>query len=78
MGAEMRGADWRPGWILAVVHRRFYRPKYDAGRALESFSAPLRDEVYLEALNAELRAVVTESMQSRHVSLWLRALGGPT
>jgi hypothetical protein len=58
--------------IQQVVDRRFNRRKYNTAKIVQAFSAQLRDEVDLDALSAELLAVVDQTIQPTRASLWLR------
>ena len=57
--------------IQAGIDRRFYHHKYDAAKTLQSFSTQVRDDVDLNRLTDDLLAVVSDTMQPTHVSLWL-------
>ncbi len=58
--------------IQRAIDRSFYRSKYDSTSIVTAFSSTLRQEVELDTLRERLLAVVQETMQPTHVSLWLR------
>jgi hypothetical protein len=58
--------------LQVLIDRRFYRRKYDAAKVMAAFSATLRNEVDLDQLREQLLAVVEETMQPAHLSLWIR------
>jgi len=61
--------------VQDFIDRRFYRKKYDAAKALEAFSARLREETDLDRLCGELVSVVHQTIQPDHASLWLKPQG---
>lgn len=61
--------------LQAIIDRRFYRRKYDVAKIMAAFSVTLRNEVDLDQLREQLVAIVRETMQPSHVSLWVPQSG---
>jgi len=62
--------------VQHVVDRRFNRVRYDADQTVAAFAAQLRDAVDLDAVRADLVAVVNSAVEPAHISVWI-AGGGP-
>jgi hypothetical protein len=57
--------------IQSTVDRRFDRARYDGERTLATFAARLRDQVELEAIEAELDGVVRQTVAPTASWLWI-------
>ncbi len=54
------------------VDSRFYRDRYDSARVVGLFNQRMRDQIDLGALESELLAVVTTTLQPASAGLWIR------
>jgi hypothetical protein len=56
--------------IQAAVDRRFNRRRYHAAQTVQAFGARLREQVDLATLEAELLAVVDQTVEPTRASFW--------
>lgn len=61
--------------VQDIIDRRFFRMQYDAQQVLTQFAQTARDQVEMEALQADLLRVVQETLQPIHISTWLKRDG---
>jgi two-component system, NarL family, sensor kinase len=57
--------------IQRMVDRQFNRARYDADQAIAAYAARLKDAVDLDAVSADLTAVVQTALEPAHVSVWI-------
>lgn len=58
--------------VQDAVDHRFNRRRYDAERTIAAFTARLREQVDIDALQTEFLDVVTRTMYPSHTSLWVK------
>lgn len=58
--------------VQDVIDHRFNRKRYDAQHTVDVFTARLREQIDIDALEAELSDVVARTMEPRSVSVWLK------
>jgi hypothetical protein len=59
--------------VQSAIDRRFDRARYDGERTAAAFAGRLRDDVDLNSIVQDLRAVVGTSLQPGSASVWIRS-----
>jgi hypothetical protein len=88
VGVVLEDVVWGPAVTLGVtlpallvpdgrLPSRFNRARYDAARTVAGFAARLREQVDLDALVAEVQAVVDQTVQPTAAWRWLRPPSSP-
>jgi hypothetical protein len=62
--------------VQKFIDKRFFRSKYNAQQAVESFGIKARDETDLEILENHLVQVVQTSMEPESITIWLSKQAG--
>jgi hypothetical protein len=58
--------------IQRIIDRRFFRRHYDPGQVVAEFNARARDAVDADILSEELKTLVSEALEPKEISVWLR------
>ena len=57
--------------VQQLVDRRFNRSRYDADQTVAAFAARLKDEVDLDSVRDDLAAVIQQTLEPTHLSVWV-------
>jgi len=61
--------------VQRAVDRRFNRARYDADQTLAGFATRLNDAVDLDSVRDDLAAVVQQTLEPAHLSVWISRRG---
>jgi hypothetical protein len=57
--------------VQRAVDRRFNRARYDADQTVAAFATRLKDAVDLDSVRHDLAAIVQQTLQPAHLSVWM-------
>jgi hypothetical protein len=61
--------------VQRAVDRRFNRARYDADQTVAAFAAQLKDAVDLDSVRDDLAAIVQQTLEPAHLSVWISRRG---